>query len=120
MLLNSQAIKKMRWRGIQHIDRVRANLSPTEVAFSVAYDAVLREYFRKAGHGDLTLDQLPPDTATIQVLVKRDLGEVQFSFGWVNLQKGMMHMLPRSEVEHFVRDGSVEYIDDELLDLGVR
>ncbi|CAG9461380.1 unnamed protein product [Pedinophyceae sp. YPF-701] len=112
------AIKHMRWRGRQHVERIRGALSPAESQFHDAYDEILRDYQRSAGCGDLTLGATPPREAHVAVLVKKDVGEVQFSHGWVSLRPGLMHMLPRSEIEHYVSDGTVEYVGDRELDLG--
>lgn len=56
-------------------------------------------------------DQMPPKGPSVEVVVLEDFGEVAFSIGRANLQKGTSHLLPRDEAEPLIRSGVLQMMD---------
>lgn len=52
----------------------------------------------------------PPKDLLIEVRVLEDCGKVMTDSGPVNLEKGTILFLRRSQVEPFVREGKVEHV----------
>ena len=60
---------------------------------------------------DLTIDLTPPKELFIEVRVKKDMGMVILpESGEINLQKNTTHLLKRTEVDNFIKQGIVEQV----------
>jgi hypothetical protein len=58
-------------------------------------------------------DMVPPRDPDVSVRVLQDYGDVMLSIGSVFLQSGSVHLLPREEAEHLIRDNVVQDISLE-------
>lgn len=58
-------------------------------------------------------DMLPPREPDVTVRVLQNYGDVVLSIGSVLLQSGSVHLLPREEAEHLIREGIVQDIELE-------
>lgn len=56
---------------------------------------------------------LPPKEPDVAVRVLRDYGDVVLSVGPVLLASGSVHLVPREEAEHLIREGIVEEVELE-------
>ena len=63
---------------------------------------------------DLFLDTKPPRANNVLVKVVESQGELMFSFGSANLQRGTVHLLPVEEAEPLIKSGAVEPADPTL------
>jgi GINS complex subunit 1 len=111
-----ERLKSIRWTQRTLPSTVSTNCSPTEVDFFRAYDRLLNSYMSSArGVGlDLTLDTKPPKANNVLVKVMASQGELLFSFGNANLQRGTVHLLPVEEAEPLIKAGAVEPYDPAL------
>ena len=62
---------------------------------------------------DRLQDMLPPRDPDVSVRVLEDYGDVMLSIGSVFLQSGSVHLLPREEAEHLIRENVVQDISLE-------
>ncbi|CDF34293.1 DNA replication complex GINS protein PSF1 [Chondrus crispus] len=89
--------------------RLDQNLSGAERQFLLKYNALLGEYCDAVGL-DLTADQSPPRDLYVEVRVIADCGDILTEAGPVALKPGTAHFLKRTDVEHLIRQGSLQHI----------
>lgn len=53
----------------------------------------------------------PPKDLYVEVRVMKDCGEIVTATGTVHLEMNTTHFLPRSDVEHLIRQGFLRQID---------
>lgn len=92
-------------------------LSESEIDFFHEYDKLISK-FQLTGpmsNLDLNADQFPPEENLIQVrVIQSGLGSIETeTCGTVQLELGSMHYLPRGDVEHLIRGGSVVQLSGE-------
>ena len=100
-------------------------LSESETDFFNEYDKLISRH-QILHHGsmssgssssllDLNADQFPPEENYIQIrVVQSGLGRIETEMcGTVQLEVGSMHYLPRGDVEHLIRGGSVVQLSGE-------
>jgi GINS complex subunit 1 len=105
-------IRVLRWEtGAVLPDRINTEtLSPREVDYFSEYDRIVSEYCESVGL-DLTSDIEPPKELFIQVRVVKNSGEIMTDNGPVDLREvGSSHFLRRADVEHLIRNGSLEHV----------
>ena len=93
-------------------------LSESEIDFFHEYDKLISKFQLLSGQMsnlDLNADQFPPEENLIQVrVVQSGLGSIETEMcGTVQLELGSMHYLPRGDVEHLIRGGSVVQLSGE-------
>lgn len=92
-------------------------LSESEIDFFHEYDKLISRYQLSGpmSNLDLNADQFPPEENLIQVrVVQSGLGSIETEMcGTVQLELGSMHYLPRGDVEHLIRGGSVVQLSGE-------
>lgn len=89
--------------------RLGDNLSGQERDFLNKYNALLGSY-SDAVNLDLTADAAPPRDLYVEVRVLKDCGSVLTDSGPVALKPGTAHFLKRADVEHLIRQGSLQHI----------
>jgi len=106
-------IRALRWdTGSVIPPHLARSLSNKETEFFSNYDRLLNNYMMDFDL-DLTADQQPPKDLCIEVRVLEDCGELVTENGTVNLEAHTTHYLPRSDVEHLVRQGKLQHLDNE-------
>ncbi|KAJ1417921.1 hypothetical protein B484DRAFT_400647 [Ochromonadaceae sp. CCMP2298] len=105
-------IRNLRWEaGPVLPDSIRQDtLSTREKEYFTAYNALLSEV-NESLDLDLGQDLEPPRDLFIEVRVLQDCGRIMTDSGPVNLDKGSLHCLKRSDVEQFVREGLMAHVD---------
>ena len=93
-------------------------LSESEIDFFHEYDKLISRTQLSSGpmsNLDLNADQYPPEENLIQIrVVQSGLGSIETEMcGTVQLEMGSMHYLPRGDVEHLIRGGSVVQLSGE-------
>ena len=90
-------------------------LSEKEIDFYTEYDKLVSRYNSTLGILDLNSYLQPPEEDLIEVRVVRSgLGTiVTDQFGEVSLELGTTHFLSRVDVEHLIRQGSLQQLDAE-------
>ena len=108
-----QKIKALRWEtgGVIPANLQRC-LGPKELEFFANYDKQLGKY-QQDYDLDLTQDLQPPKELHIEVRVLVDCGEIWTDSGPVHLDANTTHFLRRSDVEHLIRQGKLEQLDNE-------
>jgi GINS complex subunit 1 len=108
-----ERIKKLRWEVDASIpEAIAHNFGHHEVTFLKQYDQILCEYIEGVGI-DVTKDYHPPQDLYVQVRVLREC-EVMDSKGGnrLTLKLNRSYYLLRSDVEHLVRNGSLQHVSD--------
>jgi GINS complex subunit 1 len=106
-------VTQLRWEtGPVIPDLLRSNLSSIEQDFFNKYDRLLTDYQQDFGL-DLTGDLTPPKELYIEVRALIDCGEIFTDSGLVRLEKGTRHHLRRSDVDHLIRQGKLEHLDND-------
>ena len=102
-------LQELRWEVGKLIPAEQKQLcSQREQEFSQEYNASLDRYMNDVGL-DLTSDQAPPRGVFIDVLALEDLGTIVTDSGMsMTLKKDTLHRVRRCEVEHLIRQGSLE------------
>ena len=109
-------LKALRWDTSASLPaHVRSLLSEKEIDFYTEYDKLVSRYNSTLGILDLNSYLQPPEEDLIEVRVVRSgLGTiVTDQFGEVSLELGTTHFLSRVDVEHLIRQGSLQQLDAE-------
>ena len=109
-------LKALRWETTADLPaHIRPLLSEKEIDFYVEYDKLVSRYNSTLGVLDLNSYMQPPEEDLIEVrVVQSGLGSiVTDDFGEVNLELGSTHILSRGDVEHLIRQGSLQQLDGE-------
>lgn len=106
-------LRDMRWEvGSVLPEDTRLCLCEQEVQWFSRYNRLLATYMRSVSDGylDLTLYTSPPKSLYVEVRCLVDYGEFETEDGdVVQLTKGSVHNLPRSQCEHLIRQGVLEH-----------
>ena len=84
--------------------------------FYTEYDQLVARYNSSLGAIDLNSFMQPPEEDLIEVrVVQPGLGTIVTTdhCGEVSLELGTTHFLPRVDVEHLIRQGSLQQLDGE-------
>ncbi len=109
-------LKALRWDTAATLPaHIRSLLSEKEIDFFFEYDKLVSRYNSTLGVLDLNSYMQPPEENLIEVrVVQSGLGSiVTDDFGEVNLELGSTHFLSRGDVEHLIRQGSLQQLDGE-------
>jgi GINS complex subunit 1 len=109
-------LKALRWDTSASLpDHIRSLLSEKEVDFYTEYDKLVASYNSTLGVLDLNSYMQPPEEDLIEVrVVQSGLGTIVTDhFGEVSLELGTTHFLSRGDVEHLIRQGSLQQLDAE-------
>jgi GINS complex subunit 1 len=111
-------LRALRWETAGSLSTpMKFVLSEAEIDFFHEYDKLAsRHAIGSMGGGlDWNADQNPPEENFIQVrVVQSGLGKIETELcGVVDLEVGSMHYLPRSDVEHLVRQGALVQLGGE-------
>ena len=110
-------LKSLRWDTSASLPgHIRTLLSEAEVDFYTEYDQLVARYNSSLGAIDLNSYIQPPEEDLIEVrVVQPGLGTIVTTdhCGEVNLELGTTHFLPRMDVEHLIRQGSLQQLDGE-------
>ncbi len=110
-------LKSLRWDTSASLPgHIRSLLSEAEVDFYTEYDQLVARYNSSLGAIDLNSYMQPPEEDLIEVrVVQPGLGTIVTTdhCGEVNLELGTTHFLPRADVEHLIRQGSLQQLDGE-------
>lgn len=111
-------LRALRWETAGSLSTpMKFVLSEAEIDFFHEYDKLAsRHAIGSMGGGlDWNADQNPPEENFIQVrVVQSGLGKIETELcGVVELEVGSMHYLPRSDVEHLVRQGALVQLGGE-------
>ena len=109
-------IKRLRWEyGTVLPDEIKQNLNEMELQWFQQYNRLLASYMRSIGLDegiDLTVFMNPPKGLYIEVRCLVDYGELETEDGTVvQLKKGSIHQLLRSQCEHLIRQGILEHLN---------
>lgn len=111
-----EKIKAVRWEtgAAPPPEHLRSLLSEAEMDFLAAYDRVITRQSERLDL-DLMSDPQPPGDDLVEVRVVRPgLGTIVTDSGAeVALEMGTTHHLPRADVEHLVRQASLQQLDGE-------
>jgi len=109
-----RSIASLRWSfGSVLPPDVKQNLSEAELAWLGTYSRSLAAYMRSIGDSGLNLtdDLKPPKYLYIEVRCVEDYGEFETDEGdVVLLKKNSIHLLPRAQCEHLVRQGVLQHV----------
>lgn len=111
-----EKLKALRWDTCAALPvNVRTLLSEKEVDFYTEYDKLVSRFNSSLGVLDLNSYMQPPEEDLIEVrVVQSGLGTIVTDhFGEVSLELGTTHFLSRGDVEHFIRQGSLQQLDGE-------
>lgn len=111
-----EKLKRLRWDTTAALPpHVKSLLDEAEVDFYTGYDKLVSRFNDKLGGGlDLNSNVQPPEEDLIEVrVVKSGLGTIVTDYGEVSLDLGTTHFLSRGDVEHLIRQGSLQQIDGE-------
>jgi len=111
-------LRALRWETAGNLATpMKFVLSEAEVDFFHEYDKLASRHAIGGSMGglDWNADQNPPEENFIQVrVVQAGLGKIETEMcGVVELEVGSMHYLPRSDVEHLVRQGALVQLGGE-------
>jgi len=109
-------LKALRWDTSASLPaHIRALLSEKEVDFYTDYDKLVARYNSSLGVLDLNSYMQPPEEDLVEVrVVQSGLGTIVTDhFGEVSLELGTTHFLSRGDVEHLIRQGSLQQLDGE-------
>ena len=111
-------LRALRWETAGNLATpMKFVLSEAEVDFFHEYDKLASRHAIGGSMGglDWNADQNPPEENFIQVrVVQGGLGKIETEMcGVVELEVGSMHYLPRSDVEHLVRQGALVQLGGE-------
>ncbi|CAN0197061.1 unnamed protein product, partial [Hapterophycus canaliculatus] len=122
-------ITQLRWEtGPVVPQELQQSLSAREMEFFNTYDRILTRFTRVSYvvllspqgwliscglNLDLTADLQPPKELHVEVRVLNDCGEIMTDHGCVKLDRGTTHLLRRSDVEHLVRQGLLQELENE-------
>lgn len=108
-------LRRLRWETGSTVvpDKIQQDtISTRENEYFMEYNKCLSEYFDNIGF-DLTLDLQPPKELLIEVRVLESCGEIMTEKGPVVLDQFSTHFLRRSDVEHFIRQGYVQHVQND-------
>lgn len=111
-----EKLKRLRWDTAAALpSHVKSILAEAEVDFYTEYDRLVSRFNDELGGGlDLNSYFQPPEEDLIEVrVVKSGLGRIVTEYGEVSLELGTTHFLSRGDVEHLIRQGSLQQIDGE-------
>jgi GINS complex subunit 1 len=111
-----EKLKRLRWDNAAALPpHVKSLLAEAEVDFYTEYDRLVSRFNDNLGGGlDLNSNFQPPEEDLIEVrVVKSGLGTIVTEYGEVSLELGTTHFLSRGDVEHLIRQGSLQQIDGE-------
>jgi GINS complex subunit 1 len=111
-----EKLKALRWDTSASLpEHVRNLLSEKEIDFYTEYDKLVANFNSTLGVLDLNSHMQPPEEDLIEVrVVQSGLGTIVTDhFGEVNLELGTTHFLSRGDVEHLIRQGSLQQLDGE-------
>lgn len=105
-------IKQLRWElGPVIPSHIRQGLSTRERSFSNEYNKVLSRLMRAHGGIDITQNLTPPKSLYAEVICQEDAGDLDLESGErIVLEKNMRYFLPRSAIEHLVRQGLLQEV----------
>jgi len=113
-------LRILRWETSGNLPSTLKNLlSESEIDFFHEYDKLISRYQLSSSgpmsNLDLNADQYPPEENLIQIrVVQSGLGSIETEMcGTVQLEMGSMHYLPRQDIEHLIRGGSVVQLSGE-------
>ena len=109
-------LKELRWDTSAALPgQVRSLLSEKEIDFYTQYDKLVARYNSSLGALDLNSYMQPPEEDLVEVrVVQSGLGTIVTDhFGEVSLELGTTHFLSRGDVEHLIRQGSLQQLDGE-------
>jgi GINS complex subunit 1 len=111
-------LRALRWETAGNLTSpMKFLLSEAEVDFFHEYDKLASRHAVDGTMGglDWNADQNPPEENFIQVrVIQAGLGKIETEMcGVVELEMGSIHYLPRSDVEHLVRQGAVVQLGGE-------
>ena len=106
-----ERLQKFLWyNGKDLPETVTQNLSKDEVTYFKNYTKLIEDYSKNAvkWNIDITTTLEPPRELYVEVKVLEDLGEVYLAdTGTVKLQKNSVHYLKKSDIEGFLKQGSL-------------
>merc|ERR1712131_483990 len=104
--------KQLRWElGPVIPSHIRQGLSTRERSFSNEYNKVLSRLMRAHGGIDITQNLTPPKSLYAEVICQEDAGDLDLESGErIVLEKNMRYFLPRSAIEHLVRQGLLQEV----------
>ena len=111
-----EKLKALRWDTSASLpEHVRSLLSEKEVDFYTEYDKLVARYNSSLGSLDLNSYMQPPEEDLVEIrVVQSGLGTIVTDhFGEVSLDMGSTHFLSRGDVEHLIRQGSLQQLDGE-------
>lgn len=106
-------LKEIRWHlGTILGADIKESLTESEIQWFNNYSRLLTNYMMSFPNGiNLMTDLKPPKSLNIEVKCLMDYGRFELESGdTVLLQKNSIHNLPRSEIEHLIRQGVLEHI----------
>jgi GINS complex subunit 1 len=114
MTHRNDKIRQIRWEAGTVLPDIvqQETLSDQERVYFNSYSDLLSEYSQSLGI-DLTSNLEPPKDLLIEIRVLQSCGEIMTESGPVELTKGTTNFLRRSEVEHLIREGLVEHVQNE-------
>jgi GINS complex subunit 1 len=105
-------IRALRWETGRVVpENLRHTISRREHDYYDGYDTLLVDYMKSVGD-NLTADMKPPKELFLQVRALVDCGEVATESGYVTLGRNTTHYLRRSDVEHLIKQGMLEQIEE--------
>ncbi|KAA8499698.1 DNA replication complex GINS protein PSF1 [Porphyridium purpureum] len=108
----ARRIQMQRWElGATAAARSDSCMSAQEADFLRKYSDILGEYC-DAVQLDVTAEIQPPSDLLIEVRVQEDLGTVQTEDGAMHLRRGTSLYVKRGDVEHLIRQGSLEQVQN--------
>ncbi|KAL6058591.1 DNA replication complex GINS protein PSF1 [Balamuthia mandrillaris] len=104
-------LEDVRWsQGAVLNDLLKEHMSSHELDYFNQFSNLLSEYMDAEGVLVTTDMEAPPKDLYIEVRAKEDIGEVMTANGPIFLRKDTVHLLPREEVLHYIREGKLEHI----------
>jgi len=102
-----EMIKNMRWElGPVIPSHIRQGLSTRERSYFNEYNKSLARFMNSVQGIDITQNLTPPKSLYAEVICIEDAGVLDLDSGErITLQKNMAYFLPRSSIEHLVRQG---------------
>ena len=111
-----EKLKALRWDTSASLpEHVRSLLSEKEVHFYTEYDKLVTRYNSSLGTLELNSYMQPPEEDLVEIrVVQSGLETIETDhFGEVSLDMGSTHFLSRGDVEHLIRQGSLQQLDGE-------
>merc|ERR1712227_1008711 len=111
-----EMIKKMRFElGPVIPAHIRNGLSTRERKFFNEYNKGLSRLMRSYGGIDITQNLTPPKSLYAEVICIEDAGDLELeSCERIVLEQNMRYFLPRSAIEHLVRQGLLKEIEKQV------